>query len=152
MTRIQKTANCISVSWLACAAFVLVSTSASAQPTTSFNADVFNAANMTAPVTSFVIQMSSVTCGLAPTNPAAVVPNPVAIEFALADADTTVCKFSFNQPGPLVALPFDPNTTYRMTLRAVNITGQSAPTTSLNSFTKPGQAPASPARVRVSGS
>lgn len=124
---------------------------ASAQPTTSYTANVYNEANMTAPVTTFEIALSSVVCGLAQISPAAVVPNPTKIVWKLNAADTTDCGFDFNQPGPLVALPFNPTTRYKIALVANNVSGASAPTVSANSFTKPGQAPASPAQVRVSG-
>lgn len=126
---------------------------AQAQTVTSYTLKTYNVANMSAPVSTYTFPAAQVTCGLTRVATPPTVTNPTTVLWEDPADPARDCRWVDPGTGPLFALPFSPVTVYRSRLAAVNAagTGPDSPD-SLNSFTRPGAVPASPALLRLSGS
>ena len=104
-------------------------------------------------VTPITLSRATRTCGLPATPaPSATVPNPLAVRYADPASLTLDCQWLDPGNGVLAMLAADPAVVYEATLRFNSDAGATPESVRSNLFTRPGAVPASPARVRVSGS
>jgi len=130
--------------------------SASAQPITAYSLGVYNVANPTTPVTSWVAPISTWECNLpAPPAGPSVVANPRYVY--TDDVDNAIagrwCRLDLQAPpppgGPLVALPWSGTATYELRAARENSAGVGPAATATERFTKPGTVRAAPAQLRL---
>ena len=133
-----------------------LSSEVGAQAITSYGLGIYNVANTGSPVSTWTAPVSQWECNIAqPATPPAVVTNPTHLYIDDPGNAGQACRVSLTNPGnPILALPWSGTMTYEVRATATNEASvTSTPVVSLNRFTKPGVAPASPARPRlISGS
>lgn len=103
-----------------------------------------------APLSTYDLQASAVTCGQPKTTVTGTATNPRVVAWDDPANPALDCRWTDPGTGPLLALPFSPTTTYTAAIVAINAAGASPESARSNPFTRPGATPAAPANLRVS--
>lgn len=126
----------------------VVATPADAQPITGYQLRIF-AQGGAAPISTFDIPASAVTCGLPKIAVGTATANPTRARWDDPSDATRDCGWTDNGTGPLFALPFSSTLIYEATLRSVNVAGPSPESARSNPFSRPGAVPPTPGNLRL---